>query len=148
MQHQAPPRIRAFAQELRRNMTDSERRLWAGLRAEQLGFKFRRQHPLGCYIPDFVCLNPKLIIELDGDQHRDAQPYDKQRDAFFRAQGFEVLRFPSNAPLMALGGVLQAIFNHITALAVPAAPIPIFPQRGKGQQPIHNSLTYHHETNH
>lgn len=147
MQHQAPPRIRAFAQDLRRNMTDSERRLWAGLRAEQLGFKFRRQHPLGHYIADFACLSPKLIIELDGDQHRDAQRYDQKRDAFFRAQGFEVLRFPSNAPLMTLDGVLQAIFNHITALAAPAAPIPAFPQRGKEPLPIHNSHTYHHETN-
>ncbi len=47
-------------------MTDAESKLWDALRAEQLGVKFRRQHPLGCYVADFACLSPKLIVELDG----------------------------------------------------------------------------------
>ncbi|MEJ1166942.1 DUF559 domain-containing protein [Variovorax sp. CCNWLW186] len=76
-------------------MTDSERKLWSGLRSEQLGVKFRRQHPLGNYITDFACLDPKLIVELDGSQHQAQEGYDAQRDAFLHAQGFEVLRFGS-----------------------------------------------------
>lgn len=55
---------------LRRDMTDVEQRLWQKMRGRQIGeFKFRRQHPIGRYIVDFVCLELKLIIELDGSQH-------------------------------------------------------------------------------
>ena len=66
MQNQATPTAQRNARALRREMTDSERKLWTGLRAEQLGVKFRRQHPLGNYIADFACLDPMLIVELDG----------------------------------------------------------------------------------
>jgi very-short-patch-repair endonuclease len=114
-------------------MTDSERKLWGGLRAEQLGVKFRRQHPLGSYIADFACLAPRLIVELDGSQHQMQQGYDERRDAFFRAQGFEVLRFASNDPFINLDGVRQAIANRLVELA-PPAPIPACPRRGKEQE--------------
>ena len=130
MQNQATSNARRNAQALRRGMTDSERRLWSGLRGEQLGAKFRRQHPLGSYVADFACLEPKLIVELDGSQHADQAGYDAQRDAFFRAQGFDVLRFASNAPFIHGEGVLQAIASRLAELA-PLAPIPAFPQRGK-----------------
>jgi BirA family biotin operon repressor/biotin-[acetyl-CoA-carboxylase] ligase len=63
-------------------MTDSERKLWSGLRGEQLGFKFRRQHPLGNFIADFACLEPKLIVELDGSQHADNEAYEWQETRF------------------------------------------------------------------
>jgi very-short-patch-repair endonuclease len=132
MQNQATPKAQVNAKALRRDMTDAERKLWSGLRGEQLGFKFRRQHPLGNYIADFACLEPKLIIELDGSQHADNQAYDMARDAFFKAQSFAVLRFPSNAPFQNLDGVLSAILHQLNMLAG-VAPIPAFPQRGKGQ---------------
>ncbi len=119
-------------------MTDSERKLWAGLRGEQLGVRFRRQHPLGNYIADFACLGPKLIVELDGSQHQDQQAYDARRDAFFRAQGFGVLRFPTNVPFLNLDGMLQVIADRLAALAAPA-PIPTFPQRGK--EPNHSGAS-------
>ncbi len=58
------------ARQLRKNMTDAERVLWAKLRRRQMfGLKFRRQQPLGDYIVDFVCLEKKLVIEVDGGQH-------------------------------------------------------------------------------
>jgi BirA family biotin operon repressor/biotin-[acetyl-CoA-carboxylase] ligase len=57
------------AQELRRNMTDCERRLWRRLRDRELGFKFRRQMPIGGYIADFACPAARIVIELDGGQH-------------------------------------------------------------------------------
>ena len=119
-------------------MTDSERKLWSRLRGEQLGVKFRRQHPLGHYIADFTCLHPKLVVELDGVQHQDQQAYDARRDAFFRTQGFAVLRFPTNAPFLNLDGVLQVIADYLAALAA-LAPIPAFPQRGK--EPNHSGAS-------
>ena len=85
MQNQATVNARKFAKSLRREMTDGERLLWKRLRSEQLGFKFRRQHPLGGYVADFACLAPKLIVEIDGSQHVDQQAYDAKRDVFLDA---------------------------------------------------------------
>lgn len=130
MQNQATPKARLHARVLRRGMTDSERKLWPGLRGEQLGVKFRRQHPLGVYVADFACLAPKLVVGLDGSQHADRAAYDAQRDAFFHAQGFDVLRFAPNDPFLNFDGVLTAIAHRLAKLA-PLAPIPAFPQRGK-----------------
>ncbi|WP_404301600.1 endonuclease domain-containing protein [Alicycliphilus denitrificans] len=119
MQYQAESNARTNARALRRDMTDSERRLWSGLRSEQLGVKFRRQHPLGSYVADFACLAPRLIVELDGSQHLQQPGYDARRDAFFRAQGFEVMRFASNAPFVQLEGILQAIAHRLGELGGP-----------------------------
>lgn len=133
MQYQSKPHIQSFARDLRRAMTDAERRLWSCLRGEQLGVKFRRQHPLGRYIADFACLDPKLVIEVDGSQHAEQQEHDAVRDAFFCAQGFAVLRFPANAPFLNLEGVLQTIAARLSALRAPTgwpAP-PALPQRGR-----------------
>jgi very-short-patch-repair endonuclease len=130
MQNQATPKAQVNARALRRDMTDAERKLWSGLRGEQLGCKFRRQHPLGNYIADFACLEPKLIVELDGSQHADNQAYDCARDAFFKSHGFAVMRFPSNAPFQNLDGVLSAILHQLNTLAG-IAPNPAIPQRGK-----------------
>lgn len=130
MQNQATSTAQANARILRRDMTDAERRLWSRIRGEQLGVKFRRQHPVGPYIADFTSLSPRLMIELDGSQHQEQQRYDTQREAFFREQGYEVLRFPSNAPFINLEGVLQVIISRLADL-MPTAPIPAFPQRGK-----------------
>jgi very-short-patch-repair endonuclease len=55
-------------------MTDAERRLWSRLRHRQLdGHRFRRQAPIGPFIVDFVCLEAKLIMEVDGGQHAEAK---------------------------------------------------------------------------
>ena len=130
MQNQSTRTAQVNAHALRKGMTDGERLLWCRLRSEQLGVKFRRQHPLGNYIADFVCLAPKLLVELDGSQHHAQQAYDAKRNAFFESQGFEVLRFASNLPFTDLEGVVLAIMETIAALQTPA-PIPAFPQRGK-----------------
>ncbi|WP_137920191.1 DUF559 domain-containing protein [Hydrogenophaga sp. 2FB] len=132
MQHQATLKAKVNARILRRDMTDAERKFWSGLRGDQSGFKFRRQHPQGPYIADFARLDPQVIVELDGSQHADNLAYDLSRDAFFKARGFVVLRFPSNAPFHNLDGVLSAILHQLHTLAG-VAPIPAFPQRGKGQ---------------
>ena len=130
MQNQATANARKFAKSLRREMTDGERLLWQRLRSEQLGVKFRRQHPLGAYVADFACLAPKLIVEIDGSQHVEQQAYDAKRDVFFKHHGFDVMRFPANLPFSDLQAMVQAIYDRVTELAS-VAPIPTFPQRGK-----------------
>ena len=65
------------ARKLRRDQTDAETRLWSGLRGRHLdGFKFRRQFVIDRYVVDFVCIDAKLIVELDGGQHVDRADYD------------------------------------------------------------------------
>ena len=113
MQLQSQPITQVRARALRAAMTDAERHLWHRLRGERLGVKFRRQHPLGHYIADFACLDPKLIVEIDGSQHAEQQTHDGVRDAFFNAQGYSVLRFPANAPFSNLEGALQTILVHL-----------------------------------
>jgi very-short-patch-repair endonuclease len=67
--------------------------LWALLRSRRfIGFRFRRQVPIGPYIADFVCYGRGLVIELDGSQHADDQAYDNRRDAELNRRGFRVLR--------------------------------------------------------
>ena len=84
------------ARGLRRNLTETERFVWARLRDRRFeGFKFRRQTPLGDYILDFVCFDCRVIVELDGGQHNEAAAiaYDARRTKWLEVQGFRVLRF-------------------------------------------------------
>jgi very-short-patch-repair endonuclease len=88
------PRTTAHARQLRTAMTDAERFLWQDLRLRQFdGYKFRRQHPLGHYVLDFVCLTAKLVVEVDGGQHSEQNEYDASRTEWLRQKGFRVLRF-------------------------------------------------------
>ena len=98
-------------------MTDSERLLWSYLKSRQLnGYKFRRQHIIGSYIVDFVCLQNKLIIECDGSHHQSyQQPYDKKRDRYLRQCGYKVLRFWNIDVLTNIEGVWQIIYEKLIA---------------------------------
>src|SRR5581483_1370190 len=93
------------ARQLRKSMTDAERRLWSKLRGQQLaGLKFRRQAPIGPYIVDFVCLERKLVVEVDGGQHaRDGT--DDRRTAWLEREGYRVIRFWNNDILRNTEGV-------------------------------------------
>lgn len=79
-------------QQLRANMPMPEKILWAKIRNQQLGVKFRRQHGIGRYIVDFYCPECALVIELDGDSHyqEGAQEYDAIRDEFMRSMELQV----------------------------------------------------------
>ncbi len=78
--------------------------------------KFRRQFPIEPYIADFVCLEPKLIIELDGSQHFDQAAYDNERTDFLEQRGFKVLRFWNNDVFKNTEGVLESIRLIILSL--------------------------------
>ena len=90
---------------LRNAPTDAESKLWQRLRHRQLdGCKFRRQHPFGDFILDFVCLERKVVVELDGSQHANATNYDNVRSRFLESAGFIVLRFWNNEVFENQGG--------------------------------------------
>jgi len=104
------PTSLARAKAMRREPTDAERRLWAALRARRFGpFKIRRQRAIGPFIVDFVCIERRLIVELDGGQHALAQPYDDARTRYLETRGFRVLRFWNNDVLANTEGVLTMI---------------------------------------
>ena len=99
----------AIAKKLRVNSTDTEKYLWKYLRGKQLeGIKFRRQHTIDKYIVDFINLESKIIIEVDGGQHLENKT-DKLRDKWLEEQGYEVLRFWDNEVLTNIEGVIESI---------------------------------------
>jgi very-short-patch-repair endonuclease len=106
---------RSRAKELRNNSTAAERLLWQHLRLRQLGgCKFRRQQALGNYIVDFVCLEKRLVVEVDGGQHNLQVVYDEQRTLWIEQQGFCVLRFWNHEVLQNIEAVKEAIWQALT----------------------------------
>jgi very-short-patch-repair endonuclease len=78
-------------------MTDTERALWSLLRDRRLmGFKFRRQFPIGSYVVDFCSYKNRLVIELDGGGHLEKLEYDQRRTDYLESKGYRVLRFWNN----------------------------------------------------
>ncbi|KTD75625.1 endonuclease domain-containing protein [Legionella waltersii] len=106
--------LRQRAKNLRKQSTDAERHIWYNLRANRLGFKFKRQVPLGVYIVDFVCLEKRLIVELDGGQHLENQAYDMERSVWLNARGFKVLRFWNNDVLQQTTSVIEVIMQALS----------------------------------
>jgi len=102
------------ARALRKNPTDAERLLWKHLRLRQIGgYKFRRQQPLGHYIVDFVCLEKRLAIEVDGGQHSEQTNYDTKRSVWLESQGFRILRFWNHEILKETDAVKQVIAEAV-----------------------------------
>jgi very-short-patch-repair endonuclease len=100
--------ISPHASRLRRDQTDVEQKLWLAVRNRRLAnAKFRRQATIGRYIVDFLCIEAKLIVELDGGQH--SEEADAERTRFLEAQGYRVLRFWNNDVIENFDGVLAAI---------------------------------------
>lgn len=98
--------------------TQAEAVLWEYLKGNRLGAKFRRQHLIGQYIPDFVCLSKQLIIEVDGGYHfiGDQIISDEQRTAYLESFGYHVIRFTNEEVLADTQNVLQKIkhiMNHL-----------------------------------
>ena len=120
--------LRTRARQLRQNSTDVEKLLWRRIRMWQLdGHKFRRQQPLGKYIVDFVCLEKRLIVELDGGQHAGRIDSDSDRDDWLRSQGFIILRFWNHEVLENTQSVVEKIYKTLKSTPLPHS----FPARGK-----------------
>ncbi len=108
------------ARELRRNANETEKRLWWFLRGGQLnGFKFRRQHAIGQYIGDFVCLRAHLVVEVDGETHgsEERERRDAVRTESIERAGYRVIRFWNDDVFNGTEGVIETIWN---ALQIPA----------------------------
>ena len=100
----------ARARQLRRRIGDAERLFWSRTRAHRLaGFKIKRQVPIGPFIADFVCKAALLVIELDGDQHAEAEGYDAARTEYLERHGYSVVRFPTRDVLRDIEGVLEEV---------------------------------------
>ncbi len=80
----------ARARKLRNDQTISETNLWKSIRKRQLGVRFRRQVPIGPWIVDFACLDPKIVIEVDDSSHYWNE--EQERTAYIESQGFTILR--------------------------------------------------------
>ena len=100
------------ARTLRRDDTLAEARLWNALRARRLGgWTWKRQVPWGPFIPDFLCTDARLVVELDGGQHADQVEYDDRRTAYLQRDGLRVLRFWNSAVLTNRDGVSESILD-------------------------------------
>jgi very-short-patch-repair endonuclease len=108
------PKTMHRAGKLRKEPTLAERKLWSYLRGNKLdGVSFRRQHAIGNYIPDFVCIKRKIIIELDGSQHLEQSEYDIERSKYFESLGYKVIRFWNNWVMNDIEGVIRTIKNAL-----------------------------------
>jgi len=117
---------------LRRNMTDAEQALWKRLQGCQVkSRKFRRQHPFGDFILDFVCLEAKLVVEVDGGQHN-GSAQDLVRDQILESTGFRVMRFWNNQVLNEIESVVEAIWWALEPHPHRTHPHPNLPPEGEG----------------
>ena len=111
------------ARQLRENMTDAEKHLWAKVRMKQLkGYQFYRQKPIGDYIVDFFCPKAKLVIEVLAE----VTQYDRLRDEYLSSLGLRVLRFTNTDVLTHIESVIESIENGMQ--------IPLNPPLEKGER--------------
>jgi len=103
--------VKHLARTLRRQQTRAEQLLWSRLRNRQLeGCKFRRQQVIGPYIVDFLSVQPKLIIEVDGGQHAERVLQDAQRTEYLQRLGYQVVRCWNDQVLRDVEAVMESIW--------------------------------------
>lgn len=98
-----------IARILRKRQTSVEEVLWQEIRSSKLGFKFRRQYPIGAFFLDFYCFDKKLGIEIDGDIHKKQFHSDKERQEIINLSGIKIIRFSSDEIIKDLKSVLEKI---------------------------------------
>ena len=116
--HQYNPKIKTTARTLRKNMTDSELKLWSRIRRRQIfGLQFYRQRPIGNYIVDFYCPKAQLVLEVDGLQHMQelAVRKDNYRDSYLKQQGIKVLKFDNLQVLKQLDAVVEKVYQTVAS---------------------------------
>mgnify|MGYP000044112663 FL=1 len=111
------------ARQPRKSSTDAEKTLWQDLRSRQLfGHRFKRQHPIGNYFVDFVCLESNLVVELDGGQHLESSEYDAARAAYLEDRGFSIGRPWNNQVSNEMDGVKESILLALNPVAKETKP--------------------------
>ena len=112
----AKPSVFEKANELRKNMTETEKILWCALRRKNLkGYRFRRQHPIDRFIVDFYCHKAKLVVEVDGKIHNKVQQkeYDVGRSVELEKFGLKVIRFTNDEVKSNLHEVISQIERQL-----------------------------------
>ncbi|KTT72417.1 endonuclease domain-containing protein [Sphingomonas sanguinis] len=107
----------ALARRLRRVMTLPEVMLWQQLRGSPNGVRFRRQHPIGCYVADFFCAKARLIVEVDGAIHGVEMGLvrDTARDRYLSENGYRVIRIGATDILRDAEAVAASIVSLVAA---------------------------------
>jgi len=125
------PHLKEFSKENRKNLTEAENIVWENVRDNKIGFKIRRQHPIDTYIADFVCLEKKLVIEIDGKVHQNQNEYDERRTFYLNQKGFNVIRFWNDEVINNIEGVVAKIKRELSSVR---APSPL--EKGTGDEAI------------
>ncbi len=122
------PYIKEFARKMRKEATPQEIKLWSILRNNKLGFKFRRQFSINNkYIADFVCLEKRMIIEIDGGQHNGSFS-DIERTFYLKNEDFRVIRFWNNEINENIEGCFEFLHNELNT----PHPLPLS-RKGRGE---------------
>ena len=112
--------MKSLARKLRKEATDAELMLWKYLRAHRMaGYKFRRQVVIEPYIVDFLCLEARLIVEVDGGHHLEQVEDDLQRSVFLESLGYKNLRFWNHEVLGDIHAVLGQVHGYLTLPSLP-----------------------------
>jgi very-short-patch-repair endonuclease len=132
--HHVFPAILQRSRDLRRPLTPTEAKVWRAVCNRQIGFKIRRQQPIGRFILDFYCAEAKLAIEIDGDVHADPDQaqYDAARTQWLKERGYAVVRFKVQQVDHDLSSVLEAIRRACEHRAGNTFPSPARRVRGRG----------------
>lgn len=109
-------RIKENRNKMKCNPTKAECVIWEHLRNKKTGYKIRRQHIIGNYIPDFVCLSKKLIIEIDGKIHLRQKDTDQFRTERLYELGYKVIRFTNEEVLENPESVAEKIKDLLDSL--------------------------------
>ncbi len=106
----------SYAKNMRYEMTNAEICLWQYLRNNQTGFKFRRQHIIGNYIADFICIKERFIVEVDGRIHTlgEQKEHDDIRTNDLQKLGYRILRFTNDQVINETDKVVQEITEALT----------------------------------
>ncbi|HKB44947.1 MAG TPA: chorismate synthase [Chitinophagaceae bacterium] len=115
-----------FAKNNRKNATEAEDKLWQEVRNKKInGYKFRRQHPIAGYIPDFVCLERRLVIEIDGDYHNEEEQkkYDTLRTTLLKEINYQLIRFTNEQVLEKMPWVLEEIRKFLLSESNSPSPL-------------------------
>jgi leucyl-tRNA synthetase len=127
--------LKEFSKANRQSPTEAEAILWEELRNNKLGHKIRRQHAIGVFIADFVCLDKRLVIEIDGEYHLQNKDFDAERTEFLNSKGFLVIRFDNQEVDKNLKSVLSAIKTKLDNSPSLGDSVPLSPGEGLGVRP-------------
>ena len=131
-------KFKEFARANRKNPTPAEDIMWQNLRNKKQGVNFRRQHSIGEFIVDFVCLQENLIIEIDGSIHdiQEQKEYDEMRTEYLKIFGFRIIRFSNDEVIHGLNSVLRNIQNNLTSDDTRKVVSPLSSGEGSGVRPL------------